>query len=957
MLNINEKQMLLDWINTINEPLCLLVCDISDLYDGNVFLELLRHYLNKYSLGKYLRLLNTNILKNNIIKIEVFLKIFSEIFATNGNIQKQLKYFTNNSKIILMNDDLIFSLLRLTRTIYEYDFSTKNKSNDRIKEEQPPDELDKLNSKFEIDESESIPNEINNQNYNQLKYQQEYNNLKFYDLNQELNENNQKQNQSTYYNSKLELQNKFNRNMKNQEDLENEIAEIQYKTYNKSDLGQNQNIQNKLKEKNINQKYYGENYNYKIITTENDYQNEVEIEEEEPKIYNDNIFGLNFHEDNNSDEEELNIMKSVKYKQMKNNIKEKNPEEIGRNSNKKKIQQNRQYSNYSNYLNNESLKKFNQNQVSEDSANISSDPFMISESKYEPSNKPQTKFVPKFNNKRNQRIIITENSNKKKNSSYLESNSKCNNYNKNNLNMYNEKFFRNFQNENLKKIYNKKDKGLLDSVRGVSNFDKKIFNFEYKGMNIPYYKFTRCSDPIIETSFDDLYKYVPIFKKINNKEVINDFNNIINKEDELINNNQEIENEYENEDVNFVGEVDQIKYRKRNDDNKNNYIDNLNYTNDNYNINYNKPSKNRNYKHIKQNKSANNILLKQIKYKIPKENITFDNDIYVKDNNQETISYNMKNKIYNWLIEIGIIKPNIIKIENLPNICINGVLLCDLINRCEGRNEIIKGIIRKTTNRSHIIVNINKVLEYLRTVEKFNQRNLYSNMEIAKNNKKIIWELLEDIYNYYITKLGRLKRPRRANLNKTEIISELKYNLNDSNTDNIFKSNDMQSFNSNSNRKVSLKQKNPKNIISNKQSEKMNKTFDDFTYNKKVERNKVISKNSMLDNEENKIVKIFKKPKINSIKSELSLSPINSNTNRLLSTNRGIISNRKNIHNISVSDNKSFLSNYTTIKSNKKKKNSCFILFDKGSAMKVKNQINKLNQFTANEIDFQNFNN
>ena len=109
----------------------------------------------------------------------------------------------------------------------------------------------------------------------------------------------------------------------------------------------------------------------------------------------------------------------------------------------------------------------------------------------------------------------------------------------------------------------------------------------------------------------------------------------------------------------------------------------------------------------------------------------------------------IKLKIYKWLISIGIIKERLISINELPNICINGVLLCDLINRCEGKNEAIKGIIRKTKTKSHIQVNINKVLDYLRGIEKFRCRHFWSGNEIAVGNKKVIWELLEDIMNFY----------------------------------------------------------------------------------------------------------------------------------------------------------------------------------------------------------------
>jgi hypothetical protein len=113
------------------------------------------------------------------------------------------------------------------------------------------------------------------------------------------------------------------------------------------------------------------------------------------------------------------------------------------------------------------------------------------------------------------------------------------------------------------------------------------------------------------------------------------------------------------------------------------------------------------------------------------------------------ISSSVKIKIYKWLVNIGIIKNNTIPINEIPTICINGVLLCDLINRCEGKNETIKGITRKTKTKSHIQVNINKVLEYLRSKEKFNSSHLWNGNEIAIGNKKIIWELLEDIMNFY----------------------------------------------------------------------------------------------------------------------------------------------------------------------------------------------------------------
>lgn len=66
--------------------------------------------------------------------------------------------------------------------------------------------------------------------------------------------------------------------------------------------------------------------------------------------------------------------------------------------------------------------------------------------------------------------------------------------------------------------------------------------------------------------------------------------------------------------------------------------------------------------------------------------------------------------------------------------------------------ESIKGIIRKTLNKSHIQVNINKLLDYLRSLEKFNARNLWSNNEICSGDSKTIFDLLDDIWNFYSNK-------------------------------------------------------------------------------------------------------------------------------------------------------------------------------------------------------------
>ena len=225
---------------------------------------------------------------------------------------------------------------------------------------------------------------------------------------------------------------------------------------------------------------------------------------------------------------------------------------------------------------------------------------------------------------------------------------------------------------------------------------------------------------------------------------------------------------------------------------------------------------------------------------IEKENnINYNNKI-----DKDGLSLQFKKKIYDWLIDIGIIKDKIIKIDFLPTLCINGVLLCDLVNRCEGKNEILKGIIRKTSTRSHIQVNVNKVLEYLRSLEKFPSRHLWNNIEISKGNSLVIWELLDDIYNYYGNKIKfkRIKKKNnKNNLNKT-FTQEKRLNNNNLDKNEDFKFDNFYSNTPLKHRKLVSLNINNNNIKNNNYGE-LNDKNDYFKYshtpiiNKKIESN------------------------------------------------------------------------------------------------------------------------
>lgn len=63
-------------------------------------------------------------------------------------------------------------------------------------------------------------------------------------------------------------------------------------------------------------------------------------------------------------------------------------------------------------------------------------------------------------------------------------------------------------------------------------------------------------------------------------------------------------------------------------------------------------------------------------------------------------------------------------------------------------------------------MNVKKVLEFLRTYEKFNSRHLFDVDEIVNKDKTIIFELLSDIHNFYCKKHIRISKSRSPDVGK-----------------------------------------------------------------------------------------------------------------------------------------------------------------------------------------------
>ena len=109
----------------------------------------------------------------------------------------------------------------------------------------------------------------------------------------------------------------------------------------------------------------------------------------------------------------------------------------------------------------------------------------------------------------------------------------------------------------------------------------------------------------------------------------------------------------------------------------------------------------------------------------------------------------LKDSLIQYLEELDVIRPGTVDSDLLLSICRTGVLYADLVNRLEGKSEVIKGIERNPKNRTQALSNLTKTLEHLRSQEKMNSRFLWSAKEIVEGRQDSILGLLTDIKSLY----------------------------------------------------------------------------------------------------------------------------------------------------------------------------------------------------------------
>jgi len=93
---------------------------------------------------------------------------------------------------------------------------------------------------------------------------------------------------------------------------------------------------------------------------------------------------------------------------------------------------------------------------------------------------------------------------------------------------------------------------------------------------------------------------------------------------------------------------------------------------------------------------------------------------------------------------------------NLPKYCMSGVMFCDLINRLNGKDEVIKGVNRNPPkgNTSQIQANFNKVMGYFKDFPRFCSRYLWSQNDIIKGDEEVIWGFFDDIWYWAHKKIS-----------------------------------------------------------------------------------------------------------------------------------------------------------------------------------------------------------
>ena len=119
--SLNKEQILINWINTIKQPHCLLINKLTDndiIENGIVFIEILSNFLNYFGMGEF----NPD---KRLTKYEKVNLVISSLIELNKgdyydyNLKQKILFFYNRISHIFINKKLLISFLELLKEIYD----------------------------------------------------------------------------------------------------------------------------------------------------------------------------------------------------------------------------------------------------------------------------------------------------------------------------------------------------------------------------------------------------------------------------------------------------------------------------------------------------------------------------------------------------------------------------------------------------------------------------------------------------------------------------------------------------------------------------------------------------------------------------------------------------------------------------------------------------------------------
>ena len=121
----NKELIIVNWLNTIKEPHCLLINKLDEKYilNGAIFIEILKVFLKKFEAYSFKP--DTNL--NSIDKFKILCALLIKIEKDKNKINS-LYYFYNYNDIIYKDKNILINFFLLLKQSYEKYISNKNKS-------------------------------------------------------------------------------------------------------------------------------------------------------------------------------------------------------------------------------------------------------------------------------------------------------------------------------------------------------------------------------------------------------------------------------------------------------------------------------------------------------------------------------------------------------------------------------------------------------------------------------------------------------------------------------------------------------------------------------------------------------------------------------------------------------------------------------------------------------------